>query len=43
MTVTAQHNTDASKTCAVYRTIVAHSSTGMGATTEVPVVTMSNP
>jgi len=43
MTVTAQHNTDASKTCAVYRTIVAHSSTGMGATTEVPIVTMSNP
>ena len=43
LTVTAQHNSDPSKTCAVYRTIVQHSATTTGATTTLPILTMSNP
>ena len=41
--VTAQHNSDSSKKCAVYRSILQHSSPLTNGHTEVPVINMANP
>lgn len=43
MKITATHNTDSSKKCAVFRSIVQHSSPSTSGHTSVPVFTMSNP
>ncbi|HUQ84062.1 MAG TPA: Ig-like domain-containing protein [Gemmatimonadaceae bacterium] len=43
MRVTAHHNTDPNKKCAVYRAIVQHSSPLTAGHTSVPVITLTNP
>ena len=43
MTITAQHNTDPTKTCQVYRAGVQHSFLTTGSATQIPLILMSNP
>jgi hypothetical protein len=43
MKVTAHHNTDPTKKCAVYRSIVQHSSPLTSGHTNVPIINMANP
>jgi hypothetical protein len=43
MTITAQHNSDPTKTCQVYRAGVQHSFPTTGSATQIPLILMSNP